>query len=162
MDRPVGLVVVPCLAGAERPRAPLGEPVALRVGGLERRELGARVGIERGPQRARELARGERAENVDLGGFEGLGDPLGFFEQGLCSGPARVDLYGEQDLVLLGNLCGGPDQLEVGLDHRGAARRHRRVTLGLEPARELVALRGGGALDPLDPPDRGAGGAGRR
>ena len=50
-----------------------------------------------------------------------------------------------------------PDQLEIGLDHRRAAQRHRRIALGVEPARELVSLRRGRPLDPLDPPDRRAG-----
>ena len=96
--------MIPRLAGAERPRSPLGEAVALGVGGLERSQLGSRIRIEGGSQRARDLAGGERAEDLDLGGLESLGDPLGLLEQRIASpAAARLDLYREQDLVLLGD-----------------------------------------------------------
>jgi len=90
--------VIPCLAGAERPCVGFGEAVALGVGRFERRELGARVGIERGPQGARELAGGQGAEDVDLGGLESLGDPLGLFEERLSAGAPGVDLDRNEDL----------------------------------------------------------------
>ena len=63
--------------------------------------------------------------------------------------------------MLLGDPGRRPDQLEVGLDHRRAAERDRRIALGVQPARELVALRGCGPLDPLHAPDRRARRAGQ-
>ena len=68
----------------------------------------------------------------------------------------RIDLDRDEDLVLLGDARGGPDELQIGLDHRRPSERDRRVALGVQPAGQLVALRGRGPLDPLDSPDRRA------
>ena len=108
MHRAVALVVIPRLARAERPRVGLGEAVAIRVGRLERRQLGAGVRVERGPQRPRELPGSERAEHGHLGRLEPLRDPLGLLDQSPCRSvvaavgdTSSVDLDGDQDLVLL-------------------------------------------------------------
>ena len=167
VDGAVAAVVLPVLARAERPRVGLGETVAAGLGRLDGRELGAGVGIERRPQGPRELPGPERAEHGHLGGLEPLRDPLGLLDQRALprlvpavGDPAGVDLDRDQDLVLLGGPRGRADQLEVGLDHRRAPQRHGRIPLVVEPPGELVALGGGGPLDPLDPPDRAARGAG--
>ena len=81
VDGAVAAVVLPVLARAERPRVGFGEAVAAGFGGLERRELGAGVRVERGAQRPRELARAERAEHRHLGRLEPLRDPLGLLDQ---------------------------------------------------------------------------------
>ena len=55
--------------------------------------------------------------------------------------------------MLLGDLRRGADQLEVGLDHRRAAQRYRGISLGVEPAGELVSLGWRCSLEPLDAAD---------
>src|SRR5262249_25336980 len=143
-------VVVPAFASSERPGAVLGDSVPPWIGRLETRELGPRVGIERGPQSAGELAGAERPEDRDLGRFKSLRDPLGLLDQRgrgrvitSVAYPVRVDLDRDQNLVLLSHAGGGPDQLEIGLDDRCPARWQCRVTLGMDPSGELVPLRGG-------------------
>ena len=68
--------------------------------------------------------------------------------------PRSLELDGEQDLVVVGDLRALPDQLEVGLDDRCPSRRQRRIAGGVEPSRKLVTLGRRGALDPLQSPDR--------
>ncbi len=63
--------------------------------------------------------------------------------------------------MLLGHPGAVADQLQIGLDHRRPAQRDGRVALVMDPAGELVALGGGGPLDPLQAPDRRAGGVGQ-
>ena len=134
---------------------------------LERRQLRAAVRVKCGSQRAGDLARAQRPEHRHLRRLESLRDPLGLLDQCVRSraptalAMSRVHLDRDQDLVLLGDLGGRVDQLEVGLDHRGAARRDRRIACRLQPPGELVALGGGGALDPLQPAHRRAGRAGQ-
>jgi hypothetical protein len=73
------------------------------------------------------LLAAERAEHGHLGRLEALGDALGVLDQNprhragaALAHEARVDLHGDQDLVLLRDPGGGVDQLQVGLDHRRA------------------------------------------
>jgi len=110
----------------------------------------------------------ERTEHGHLGCLESMRNPFGLGEQrphrralAALAHPPPVDLHREQQLVLLADLRAAPDQLQVGLDQRRASQRNRRVTLGVHPARQIVALRGDRPLDPLDPPDRRPGGAGQ-
>ena len=107
----VGAVVVPALLRAQRPGVGLAEPVAVGVGGLQRRQLGAGVRIEGGAQRPRRAGPGSSAPSTVTSAASSR-----WATRSVCSTsasadgvaaalahPARVDLDGEQDLVLLGD-----------------------------------------------------------
>ena len=134
-----------------------------RVAASSARKLGACVRVEARPQGAGQLARAQRAQHLDLRTLEPAGDVADLLDHLLGAQLAaavqarRVELDAEQDLVVVGDLRALPDQLEIGLDDRRPARRQRRIAGGVQPARELIALRRRGALDPLQPPDRRVG-----
>jgi type IV secretory pathway VirB4 component len=97
-------------------------------------KLAPGVGVKRGAQCPGELTGTERAEDGHLRCLQPPRDRLGGFDE--CprhrvapplTDPARVDLDGQQHLMLLGHLGAGRDQLQIGLDHRGAAGWERRV-----------------------------------
>ena len=111
MQGAVAAEALPGLIGSQRPGVRFGEPIARGIRGLQRRELGTGIGVERGPERPGQMARAERPEDAHLSGLEPLSDPLGLLDQRLrahlaaaVSHPPGIDLDGNQDLVLLGHL----------------------------------------------------------